>query len=116
VSYGALSSLAKSTYGQDWNTSVFKNVITYETSEPGVATKVALGEVDAGFVYESTAAAGKDTYATINIPKKDNVLQTYQIGVMKQSTSKGAAADFENFMLSSQGQQILKDYGFRPIS
>jgi len=89
VSYGALSNLAKSTYGQDWNTSVFKNVVTYETSEPGVATKVALGEVDAGFVYESTAAAGKDTYATINIPKKDNVLQTYQIGVMKQSTSKG---------------------------
>ncbi len=116
VTYGALASLAKSTYGKDWNTSVFKNVVTYETTEPGVATKVALGEVDAGFVYESTAAAGKDTYATINIPKKDNVLQTYQIAVMKQSTGKGAATDFENFMLSGAGQQILKDYGFRPIS
>jgi len=116
VTYGALSNLAKSTYGQDWNTSVFRNVVTYETSEPGVASKVALGEVDAGFVYESTAASAKDTYATISIPKKDNVLQTYQIGVMKQSTGKGAAADFETFMLSTAGQQILKDYGFRPIS
>jgi len=116
VSYGALSNLAKSTYGADWNTSVFSNVITYETSEPNVAAKVALGEVDAGFVYESTAAAGKDTYATINIPKKDNVLQTYQIAVMKQSTGKGAAEDFENFMLSESGQQILQDYGFRPVS
>ena len=116
VTYGALSNLAKSTYGQEWNTSIFRNVVTYETSEPGVATKVALGEVDAGFVYESTAAAGKDTYATINIPKKDNVLQTYQIGVMKQSTGTGAAADFENFLLSTAGQQILKNYGFRPIS
>lgn len=116
VTYGALSNLAKSTYGQDWNTSVFKNVVTYETSEPGVAAKVALGEVDAGFVYESTAAAAKGTYTTISIPKKDNVLQTYQIGVMKQSTGKGAAADFENFMLSTAGQQILKDYGFRAIS
>ena len=38
-----------------------------------------------------TAARG--TYATITIPKKDNYLQTYTIGVMKQSISKGAAAD-----------------------
>jgi molybdate transport system substrate-binding protein len=73
--------------------------------------------VDAGFVYESTAtAAVKDTYMTISIPKNDNYLQTYTIGVMKQSTGKGAAMDFENFILSTQGQQILKDYGFRPIS
>ena len=112
-----LANLAKSTYSQEWNASVFKNVVTYETSEPGVATKVTLGEVDAGFVYESTyTAAPKDTYLAITIPKKDNYLQTYTIGVLKGSTSKGAATEFETFMLSSQGQQILTDYGFRPIS
>jgi len=113
----AIGNLAKSTYNQEWNTSVIKNIVTYETAEPGVATKVALGEVDAGFVYESTyTAAPKDTYVAITIPKKDNYLQTYTIGVMKQSTSKGAAADFENFMVSAIGQQDLRDYGFRPIS
>jgi molybdate transport system substrate-binding protein len=112
-----LANLAKSTYSQDWNSSVYKNVVTYETSEPAVATKVNLGEVDAGFVYESTyTAAPKDTYLAITIPKKDNYLQTYTIGLLKGSTSKGAAADFENFMLSSAGQQDLRDYGFRPIS
>jgi molybdate transport system substrate-binding protein len=117
ATYAALANLTKSTYNKDWNISVFRNVVTYETSEPGVATKVALGEVDAGFVYESTAtAAAKDTYVTITIPKTDNYLQTYTIGVMKQSTSKGAATDFENFMLSTSGQQILKDFGFRSIS
>ena len=113
----ALANLAKSAYSPAWNDSVFKNVVTYETSEPGVATKVALGEVDAGFVYESTfTAAPKDTYLAITIPKKDNYLQTYTIGELKGSTSRGAAEDFENFMLSSIGQQDLKDYGFRPIS
>jgi molybdate transport system substrate-binding protein len=112
----ALGNLAKSTYSQDWNTSVMKNIVTYETAEPGVATKVALGEVDAGFVYESTyTAAPRDTYIAITIPKKDNYLQTYTIGILKQSTSRGAASDFENFMLSTIGQQDLKDYGFRPI-
>jgi molybdate transport system substrate-binding protein len=111
----ALANLAKSTYGSDWNTSIYTNTVTYETSEPGVATKVSLGEVDAGFVYESTATAAKPgTYTSITIPKKDNYLQTYTIGVLKGSTSKGAATLFETFMLSSQGQQILKDYGFRP--
>ena len=113
----AIGNLAKSTYGQNWNTSVMKNVVTYETSEPAVATKVALGEVDAGFVYESTyTASPKGAYTAITIPKTDNYLQIYTIGVMKQSTSNSAASDFENFMLSTIGQQDLKDYGFRSIS
>jgi molybdate transport system substrate-binding protein len=111
----ALANLATSTYGQDWNNSVSANTVTYETSEPAVATKVALGEVDAGFVYESTATAAKPgTYISVTIPKKDNYLQIYGIAVMKESTGKGAATDFENFILSDAGQQILKEYGFRP--
>jgi molybdate transport system substrate-binding protein len=112
-----IGNVAKSTgYGESWNTSVYSNVVTYETSEPAVAGKVQLGEVDAGFVYESTYTAGKDKYLAVTIPKAVNYLQTYQIAVMKGSTSKGAAADFENFMLATNGgQQDLRDYGFRPI-
>ncbi|MDD1690002.1 MAG: molybdate ABC transporter substrate-binding protein [Methanoregula sp.] len=111
-----IGKLAKSTeYGKAWNTSVYSNVVTYETSEPAVATKVQLGEVDAGFVYESTYIAGNDKYLAISVPRAVNYLQTYTIGVMKQSTSKGAASDFETFMLSTKGQQILEDYGFRPL-
>ncbi|NMB78079.1 MAG: molybdate ABC transporter substrate-binding protein [Methanomicrobiales archaeon] len=112
-----IANLAKKpAYGAAWETSVNTNTITYETSEPAVASKVALGEVDAGFVYESTATAAKPgTISSIAIPREDNYLQTYTIGVLKGSTSKGAAADFETFMLSTQGQQILKDYGFRAL-
>lgn len=111
---GVMKNLAKTpTLGKDWNTSVYNNVVTYETSEPAVANKVQLGEVDAGFVYESTYNAGADKYQAINIAKALNYLQTYQIGILKGSTSKGAAADFETFMLSDLGQQDLKDYGFR---
>ncbi|HNX17864.1 MAG TPA: molybdate ABC transporter substrate-binding protein [Methanoregula sp.] len=108
-----LNNSANSTYTQDWKKSVISNVVTYETSEPGVATKVSLGEVDAGFVYQSTAAAAASgTYKTVSIPKKDNYLQTYTIGILKGSTNKAIAADFEQFMLSDAGQQILADYGF----
>jgi molybdate transport system substrate-binding protein len=112
-----LANLANSTYSQDWNNSVYKNVVTRELSEPAVATKVSLGEVDAGFVYESTyTAAPKNTYLAITIPKKDNYLQTYTIGVLNESTSQSAAGDFETFMLSPAGQQDLLNYGFRPLS
>ncbi|MDD1718539.1 MAG: molybdate ABC transporter substrate-binding protein [Methanoregulaceae archaeon] len=117
ASFAVIANLTKSTYNQDWNTSVFRNVVTYETSEPGVATKVALGEVDAGFVYESTfAAASNGTYGAITIPKVDNYLQTYTVGVLKESTNKGTASDFKSFLLSAAGQQDLRDFGFRPIS
>jgi len=117
ATYAALANLAKSTYNHDWNKSVFSNVVTYETTEPGVATKVSLGEVDAGFVYESTYnAAPAGTLTAITIPMADNYLQTYTIGVMTQTKSSGVAQEFEDFMLSSIGQQILKDYGFRPVS
>jgi len=111
-----IGNLAKSAgYGKEWNSSVTSNIVTYETSEPAVAGKVELGEVDAGFVYESTYIAGKDKYVAISVPRAVNYLQTYTIAVMKDSTSKGAASDFETFMLSANGQQILKDYGFSPL-
>lgn len=110
----AIANLANSTYGQTWKNATMDNVVTYETTEPAVATKVSLGEVDAGFVYESTAAAASSgTYQTVIIPKKDNYLQTYSIAILQESTNKAIAADFEEFMLSDAGQQILAEYGFQ---
>lgn len=110
----AIGNLANSTYGQDWKNATMANVVSYETSEPAVATKVSLGEVDAGFVYESTsAAASSGTYQSLTIPKSDNYLQTYSIAVMQESTNKAVATEFEQFMLSPAGQNILQEYGFR---
>ncbi len=112
-----INNLANSTYGQAWKNATMANVVTYETSEPAVATKVSLGEVDAGFVYQSTStAAAAGTYQSITIPKKDNYLQTYTIGVLQESKNKAIASEFESYMLSAAGQQILKQYGFTPAA
>jgi molybdate transport system substrate-binding protein len=108
-----LNNLANDTYSQSWMNQTISNVVTYETSEPAVATKVSLGEVDAGFVYQSTAtAAPSGAYQSITIPRKDNYLQTYTIAVMNQSQNKPVATWFEQYMLSSAGQNILAQYGF----
>ncbi|HVN73492.1 MAG TPA: molybdate ABC transporter substrate-binding protein [Methanoregula sp.] len=117
VTVQVIGNLANSTYGKEWQNALYKNVVSYETSEPAVATKVSLGEADAGFVYESTYnAAPKDTLSAIAIPKAQNVLQTYTIGVLKESTNQDVATEFDQFMLSPAGQQVLTNYGFRPVS
>ena len=108
-----LNNLANDTYSQSWKNQTISNVVTYETSEPAVATKVSLGEVDAGFVYQSTAnAAPSGTYQSLSIPQKDNYLQTYTIAVVNQSQNKAVASWFEQYMLSAAGQNILAQYGF----
>ncbi len=110
-----INKLANSTYNTTWKEDLNKNVKTFETTEPGVVTKVALGEVDAGFVYESSYKAAKNgTLSAINIPINDNVLQIYTIGILNSTVDKVAAQQLEDFMLSSAGQKILSDFGFRP--
>ena len=112
-----VSNLANSTYGTGWSGQLYKNVKTFETTEPGIVTKVSLGEVDAGFVYESSfKAAPAGTLLSVDIPGKDNALQTYSIAVMKISTNKPAALAFENYLLSTDGQKIFSDFGFRSLS
>ena len=110
-----INKLTNSTYNKTWQENLNKNVKTLETTEPGVVTKVTLGEVDAGFVYESSYKAAKEgTLSAITIPVKDNVLQIYTIGILNRTADKVAAQNFEDFMLSTAGQKILSDFGFRP--
>ena len=112
-----IDKLANSTFNSAWKTGLMKNVKSFETTEPGIVTKVSLGEADAGFVYESSYKAAKNgTLMAINIPEKDNALQIYTIGVLEKSANKPAAYAFENFLLSAKGQKILADNGFRAIT
>lgn len=118
VTRTVLDNLGNSTFNSTWKDAVYKNVVTYETAEPSVVTKVQLGQVDAGFVYESSYKGAKTgTLTAIDIPKDVNVLQMYQIAVLSHSTNKETALAFENYMLSADGgQKILSDFGFRPVS
>jgi molybdate transport system substrate-binding protein len=110
----ALDKLANSTYGDQWKSDIFKNVKTYETAEPGIVTKVSLGEVDAGFVYESSyKAAMPGTLSSIDIPEEDNALQIYTIGILTAAMDPEGAEKFIEFITSPEGQNIMAGYGFR---
>ncbi len=100
-----------------WKDAVFQNVVTYENAEPGIVTKVSLGEVDAGFVYESSFSAAKTgTLELIPIPGEYNALQIYTLGILTDSRNKKTGETFIEFILSDEGQTILKEYGFTSIS
>lgn len=103
-------------YPDDFAAAVMSNVVTNETSVRGVAQKVALGEVDAGLVYETDAAAGQyaDVIRTMEIPLQYNPAAQYPIAALSASDQIEDALDFIKFIQGHSGQAILRDFGFVP--
>lgn len=103
-------------YPSDFATTVLSNVVTNETSVRGVAQKVALGEVDAGIVYETDAAALQyaDDIRVLEIPLQYNPAAQYPIAALSTAARMEAALSFIQFVQGDSGQAILRDFGFVP--
>jgi molybdate transport system substrate-binding protein len=86
--------------------------VSLEDNVKAVVTKVSLGEADAGIVYVTDVTAGGDEVEGVDIPDSQNVPATYPIAVLKGSSHQ--AQSFMNMVLSDQGQQVLKRFGFLP--
>ncbi|SRR5712692_4581944 len=90
-----------------------------ETNVTAVATKVALGEADAGIVYVTdvkAAVAGGQAVEGVDIPAAQNVVAVYPIGVLKTAPNPALAQAFVAFVLSPAGQADLAGFGFLPPS
>lgn len=110
-----LDNLSKDpTYGADFKTKVLANVVSYETDVKQVVAKVQLGEADAGIVYITDAIAAP-TLKTIAIPTNFNVVAKYPITALINAPQPELAAAFVAYVLSADGQAILKTWGFTPI-
>lgn len=92
------------------------NVVTHETNVRAVAQKVALGEVDAGMVYETDAKAAqyRDAFRVIEIPLHFNPAAEYPIASLGEAGNPQVALDFIAFVQDDDGQAILREYGFAP--
>ena len=103
-------------YPNDFDSAVLGNVVTNETSVRGVAQKVALGEVDAGIVYETDAAAGQyaDSIRVLEIPLQFNPAAQYPIAALSTSQQLETALEFVEFVQADTGQAILREFGFVP--
>jgi molybdate transport system substrate-binding protein len=77
-----------------------------------VLTKVIADEADAGIVYRTDVAAAGGQVEGIAIPDDINVVNEYAIALTADA-QEGSQA-FVDFVLSDQGQQILRTWGFTP--
>ena len=100
-------------YPDDFELSVERNVVSNELDVKAVATKIALGEGDAGVVYATDvtpALAAKVT--TIPFPSGAVPPAIYPIAPLKAAPNASGARAFVAFMLSPAGQSFLRARGF----
>lgn len=103
-------------YGGEFKNSVLKNVVSYEANVRALVSKIVLGEADAGIAYSSDAVgAAEDQVQVIEIPLDLNVQAQYFIATVKDSSNSVQAEQFIDFVLSNEGQAILKESGFIPV-
>jgi molybdate transport system substrate-binding protein len=109
-----LSAIDKAgTYGKDFSARVLKNVVSEETNVRQVALKVQLGEADAAVVYVTDVTPSLKTQVrVIPLPTRFNQNATYPVGVLKASSKAEAAQAFVTYLLSADGQKVLKKWGF----
>jgi molybdate transport system substrate-binding protein len=88
--------------------------VSQEDNVKAVVTKVSLGEADAGIVYVTDVTAGGDKVEGVDIPDVQNVMATYPIATVKATKAQDKAQAFMDLVLSADGQQVLKEYGFLP--
>jgi molybdate transport system substrate-binding protein len=88
--------------------------VSLEDNVKAVVTKVSLGEADAGIVYVTDVTAAGDRVEGVDIPNSRNVPATYPIAVVKDSGHRSQAQSFMDMVLSDQGQQVLRSFGFLP--
>lgn len=101
-------------YGTDFSSRVWSNVVSYEDNVRQVAAKVQLGEADAGIVYLSDAVAVPGL-AMIEISDEWNVTARYPIAPLARSNNAALAQEFITYIHSDEGARILQKWGFTPL-
>jgi molybdate transport system substrate-binding protein len=100
-------------YGPDFAKRVLANLVSEETNVKQVASKVQLGEADAGIVYSTDVTpALRAAVRVIQIPPECNVIAKYPIAVVKGAHNAAGAQAFIAYVLSPAGQAILARHGF----
>ena len=86
---------------------------TLEQEVKAVVTKVELGEVDAGLVYQSDVQVAGDKVQGINFPEAAKAINDYPIATLADAPNPAAAKAWVKFVLSPHGQQTLENFGFQ---
>lgn len=104
---------ARAEYGKAFPAAVLANIRSREENVEAVVTKVRMGVADAGIAYQSDRHGSAGAFLTgIDIPADINPPAEYPIATLAHGTAPRLARDFESFVLSPEGQSILKAHDF----
>jgi molybdate transport system substrate-binding protein len=95
------------------NAKITVKPVTLEPDVKSVLSKVQLGEVDAGMVYVTDVKAAGTKVMGVEIPADVNASTSYPIAALTKSANAAVAAAFVDYVLSAQGQAVLKAAGFQ---
>ncbi len=98
------------------NSAVQSNVVSQETSDANVVSKVALGQVDVGFVYLSDYVIDPTDLTLIAVPAWAQPKITYSMCVMAKSPNQAAATAWVNKITGASGQAVFVKDGFLPLT
>lgn len=73
------------------------------------------GNAEVGFVYYSDIINTDNIKIVETTPSTSHSAIVYPIAVIKESKKPEAAKEFEDFLLSTDGQAILKDFGYKSV-
>jgi molybdate transport system substrate-binding protein len=99
-------------YAPDFDAAVEKNVVSNELDVKAVATKISLGEGDAGVIYSTDVTPIAASVNAIAFPPDSVAEATYPIATVKSAANAKGAQAFIDFVLSPAGQAFLKARGF----
>ena len=98
------------------NAAVQANVVSQETSDANVVSKVVLGQVDAGFVYLSDYVIDPKDLTLISVPAWAQPKITYSMCVIARSANQAGAQAWMQKVLSPAGQAVFVRDGFLPLT
>lgn len=93
-------------------TGVELSPVSEETSVSGVSAKVVSGQADAGIVYVSDARAAGDRVETVTDEVFAEVVNSYPIAVLEDSSNPEKAAMFVGMVTGETGASVLEQAGF----
>ncbi|ANU22072.1 molybdate ABC transporter substrate-binding protein [Planococcus donghaensis] len=96
-----------------WNS--LSNRLIYAKDARQVVTYVESGNAELGIIYSSDAVISREINGTLEVPGQTKPI-IYPGAVIADSENQPAATAFWEFVTSSEGQAILKEYGFMPVA
>jgi molybdate transport system substrate-binding protein len=100
-------------FGDDFARRVLANLVSEEANVKQVASKVQLGEADAGIVYSTDVTqAMRSAVRVIEIPPEFNVIAKYPMAAVKGTRNESGARAFIEYVHSPAGQATLTRHGF----